>query len=177
MEYQDKTTKTLGHLRSINPSMINHFASQSQTRQLLKIKMHNGPAQHQCMAISMSPCCGFLRCMEWISFSKKGFVLNIERKLRKVQAQVELMRINFKFEAPILQVQIILRSPHRISKFNGWAIGQYLTEYAHFCSVGDIKPVLNPYMWICCHDIEFWFAITCIDMNVILDLPAAIQQF
>ena len=30
--------KTLGHLRSINPNMINHYASQSQTCQLLKIK-------------------------------------------------------------------------------------------------------------------------------------------
>ena len=29
--------KTLGHLRSINPNMINHYASQSQTCQLLKI--------------------------------------------------------------------------------------------------------------------------------------------
>ena len=28
---------TLGHLRSINPNTINHFASQSQTCQLLKI--------------------------------------------------------------------------------------------------------------------------------------------
>ena len=35
-------------------------------------------------------------------------ILNIERKLWKVvQTQVELMRINFKFEAPILQVQLI----------------------------------------------------------------------
>ena len=29
--------KTLGHLRSINPDMINHYAKQSQTCQLLKI--------------------------------------------------------------------------------------------------------------------------------------------
>ena len=29
--------KTLGHLSSINPNMINHFAKQSQTCQLLKI--------------------------------------------------------------------------------------------------------------------------------------------
>ena len=29
--------KTLGHLRSINPNMINHYANQSQTCQLLKI--------------------------------------------------------------------------------------------------------------------------------------------
>ena len=29
--------KTLGHLSSINPNMINHYASQSQTCQLLKI--------------------------------------------------------------------------------------------------------------------------------------------
>ena len=31
------TTKTLGHLRSINPNTINHFANQSHTWQLLKI--------------------------------------------------------------------------------------------------------------------------------------------
>ena len=29
--------RTLGHLRSINPNMINHYANQSQTCQLLKI--------------------------------------------------------------------------------------------------------------------------------------------
>ena len=33
--------KTLGHLRSINRNMIIHFANQSQTCQLLKIKKKN----------------------------------------------------------------------------------------------------------------------------------------
>ena len=61
--------KTLGRLRSINPSMINHFANQSKSCQLLN------------------------------SF-------NIEKKLwNMVQSRVELIWINFKFEAQILQVQ------------------------------------------------------------------------
>ena len=38
--------KTLRRLRSINPNTINHFASQSQTCQLLEIKMLNGLAGH-----------------------------------------------------------------------------------------------------------------------------------
>ena len=32
--------KTLGHLKSINPNMINYFANQSQTCQLLEILKH-----------------------------------------------------------------------------------------------------------------------------------------
>ena len=36
-----------------------------------------------------------------------NFFLNIEKELwKEAQSRVELMRINFKFEAPILQVQI-----------------------------------------------------------------------
>ena len=64
--------ETVGHIRSINLNMINHFASQSQTCQILKI------------------------------------IFYVKRKLRKVmQSHFELLRINFKFEAPILQEQII----------------------------------------------------------------------
>ena len=59
--------------------MINHFANQSQTFEILKILFFFFP-----------------------------FFFYIESKLWEVvKSQVELMRINFKFDAPILHVPII----------------------------------------------------------------------
>ena len=75
---------TFGYLRSINPNTINHFVNQSQTYQILKIKMFNGPAGNHHMAISASPCCIFAP-------HRKDFLLffYIERKLWKmVEPQV-----------------------------------------------------------------------------------------
>ena len=50
---------TIGSLRSINPDMIHHFTSQSQTSQLFKIKILSGPARHHHAAIFTSPCAVF----------------------------------------------------------------------------------------------------------------------
>ena len=48
-------------------------------------------------------------CAPLFALHGNDFFFYIERKLWKVvQSQVGLMRINFKFEAPILQVQIII---------------------------------------------------------------------
>ena len=92
------------------------------------------------------------------------FFFNIEKKLWKVvQSQVKLMRINFKFEAPILQVQIItniiysnLIRPNR----NVWGLdtfSQYVTQdkiiakwsvaYQYWKSI-SIERVISIYIYL-----------------------------
>ena len=79
--------QTLGRLRSIYPDMNNHFASQSQTCQLLKII----------------------------------FSSNIDRTLWKVvQSQVELIKINFKFEAPTLWVYLYIYIYRERERESSW---------------------------------------------------------
>ena len=95
---------TFGLLRSINPNMINHFVSQSQTCQLLKIKMLNGLAQHHRVAVSASPCAAFCAAWKWFLLKQKLLFFLIERKLWKVlQSQVELMRIDLNFKLPFFK--------------------------------------------------------------------------
>ena len=65
--------ETFGQFRSINPNMINHFASQSQTCQLFQIKMLNGPARHHRTAMSASLCRTF--CAAWERFLFEIFFL------------------------------------------------------------------------------------------------------
>ena len=48
--------KTLGHIRSINPNMIIDYPRQSQSCQLVKIKMLNGSARNHRMTIPALPC-------------------------------------------------------------------------------------------------------------------------
>ena len=101
---------TLGRLRSINPNMIHHFASQSQNCQLLKIKMLNGPARHNHVVISASPCAFFApHGKDYFWKKKKEIEYNKHWKEigKTVASQVELTGINFKFEALIFQIQII----------------------------------------------------------------------
>ena len=69
--------KTLGHIRSINPSMIIDKPRQSQSRQLVKIKMLNGPARNHRMALPAMPCV-FLRRMGWIFLTFKGKLWKME---------------------------------------------------------------------------------------------------
>ena len=65
---------TLNRLTFMNPNMINHFASQSQSANFLKIKMLAGPARHRRAAISVSLSAVLLRRMERISFWKHFFL-------------------------------------------------------------------------------------------------------
>ena len=71
--------KTFGHIRSINPNMF--LINQSQTCQLLKIKMLNGPARNHYMAIHTLLCGIF--CDAWEGFLS-FFFLTFKRTLWEV---------------------------------------------------------------------------------------------
>ena len=108
--------------------MISHFANQSQTCQLLIIKMLNDPAWHHRMAISATPCGVFVPHGKDFVLKTK-IVFSIERKLLKVvQSQVELMRVKFSFETPILQVQIITNIIRSVYDRNVNIFSQYVTQ-------------------------------------------------
>ena len=150
--------KTLGHLRSINPNMINHYASQSQTCQLLKI-------------------------LKNIFFQTKKMWKVVQSISGWTDIQNPWGRIYIYLYIYIhiyVCVEFRLASHFNLFKFTGWAIIEELSirrrPRIFLVSWGQKNRVKYCYVdlssWY-----GFWFAIICIDMNVILDFSIAIQQF
>ena len=55
---------------------------------------------------------------------------------------------------------------------------QHVNEAAHFWSAANKKKMRVKHCYVGLSSrYEFWFAVICINMNVILDLSTAIQQF
>ena len=153
--------KTLGHLRSLNPNMINHFANQSQTSQLLKILKTN--------------------------FFFKTFH---EKKLKSGAINLRLnwyrksiYRLSRGSYIYIYMCVEFLASHFNdlfccISKFTRWTIIQELSIRRRLrtflISWGQKTRVKHCYVDLSSWH-ELWFAILCVVMNVILDLSTAIQ--
>ena len=96
-----------------------------------------------------------------------------------VQSKVELMRINFKFESPIIQVQIITYIIELSKEIEIYRVGD---------NRGTVNTLTSPHisdqlgteyacLTLLCWFIVIWYAIICIDMNVISDLSTAINNF
>ena len=151
-----KRRKTLGHLRSINPNKIIHYANQSQTCQLLKI---------------LKKLFFFQRFHEkklWIVVQSISGWTDIENPYR-------LSRASYTYIYWVLGI-----NDHSHRKFTGWAIIEELSIRRRLrtflISWGLKTRVKHCYVdlssWY-----ELWFAIICINMDVILGLSTAIQQF
>ena len=111
--------KTLGLIRSINPNMFIDQPRQSQTCQLLKIKMLNSPAQNHRTAMPALPCGIFLQCMGRIYFY--SFFFTFKRKLWEVV-------LNHEFWVPRgITCEMMWKNIHYI-----WFPHSTLTE-SHWC--------------------------------------------
>ena len=148
--------KTLGHLRSINPNMINNYnyTNQSQTCQLLQIEKKK-------------------KNFQTLKSGAINLRLNWYRKSILIFERVVCRVLGITFKRSLL----LYRS---ISKYNGWAIIEELSirrrPRTFLISWGQKTCVKYCYFgfvsWY-----GFWFAMICIDMNVILDFSNTIQQF
>ena len=89
--------KTLGHLRSINPNMINHYASQSQTCQLLKI-------------------------LKNFFFSNKENVKSGAIRLNWYTKSISIIDRSYIYIWYHIYVELLASHFNDVSKFTGWAI-------------------------------------------------------
>ena len=148
--------KTLGHLRSIDPNMINHYASQSQTCQLLKILKK----------------IFFQTKKRWKVVQSISGWTDIQNPYRLSRGRIYI--------CVCVCVEFLASHFDDLSKFSGWAIIEELSiprrPRTFLVSWGQKNRVKYCYVdlssWY-----GFWFAIICIDLNVILDFSIAIQQF
>ena len=152
--------KTLGHLSSINPNMINHYASQSQTCQLLK------------------------NLKNIFFFSNKENVKSgaINFRLNWYTKSISIMERSYIYIYIYIHIYVEFLASHfnDLSKFTVWAIIEELSirrrPRTFLVSWGQKIRVKYCYVdlssWY-----GFWFAIICIDLNVVLDFSIAIQQF
>ena len=145
--------KTLGHLRSINPNMINHYANQSQTCQLLKIAKN----------------IFFSKQKIWKVVQSISGWTDIENPYRLSRGRIY----------KLIDVEFLASHFNNLSKFTGWAIIEEVSirrrPRTFLVSWGQKTCVKYCYVdlssWY-----GFWFAIICINMNAILDFSIAIQQ-
>ena len=151
--------KTLGHLRSINPNMINHYVSQSPTCQVLKILKN---------------------IFFWNKENVKSGAINF--RLNWYTKSISIIERSYIYVCVCVCVCVEFLASHfdDLSKFTGWAIIEELSirrrPRTFQVSWGQKNRVKYCYVdlssWY-----GFWFAIICIDLNVILDFSIAIQQF
>ena len=143
--------KTLGHLRSINPNMINHYASQSQTCQLLKI-------------------------LKNFFFSNKENVKSGAIRLNWYPKSISIIERSYIYILYHIYVEFLASHFNDLSKFTGWAIIEELSirrrPRTFLVSWGQRKSCKILLWWLSSW-YGFWFAITCIDLNVNLDFSIA----
>ena len=156
--------KTLGHLRSINSNMIIHFANQSQTCQLLKILTNfffQTFHEKKLWSGAISPRLNWYRKSTWIIKS----VIYIYIYIYMLSSWYNILTIS-----PIVPIW---------SEFTGWAIIEELSIRRRLStfliSCGQKTHVKHCYVDLSSWH-ELWFAITCMDMDVIFDLSPAILQ-
>ena len=158
--------KTLGHLRSLNPNMINHFANQSQTSQLLKILKTNF----------------FFKTFHEKKLKSGAINLRLDWHRKSISI---IERVIYTYICVCVCVEFLASHFNDlfrcISKFTRWAIIEELSirrRLRTFLISWEQKTRVKH----CYVDLsswhELWFAIIlCVVMNVILDLSTAIQQF
>ena len=148
--------KTLGNLRSINPNMINHYASQSQTCQLLKILKNIFFFFKQ------------RKCEKWCNQVELIYKIHIDYRV-----------VVYIYILYYIYVEFLASHFNDLSKFTVWAIIEELSirrrPRTFLVSWGQRKSCKILLWWSSWYG--FWFAIICIDLNVNLDFSIAIQQF
>ena len=102
--------KTLGHLRSINPNMINHYASQSQTCQLLKILKNFFFFKQR-------------KCEKWCNQVELIYKIHIDYR--------EVVYIYILYH---IYVEFLASHFNDLSKFTGWAIIEELSIRRRPCT-------------------------------------------
>ena len=153
--------KTLGHLRSINRNMIIHFANQSQTCQIFKV-VNN-----------------IFSNFSWKETVKSGGInLRLNWYIESISIIKSVIYIYIHIYR-VLGITFNDLSEVCKSEFTGWAIieeqsicrrlGIFLISWGQKTHVKHCNVDLSSRH-------ELWFAIICIDMDVILDLSTAILQ-
>ena len=155
--------KTLGHLRSINLNMINHNANQSQ--------------------LTFGNCKNLFFSNKNVKSGAINFRLNWFRKSISIieRSFIYMYIYMYIYVCIYIYVEFFISHFNDLSKFTGWAIIEELSirrrPRTFLVSWGQKKTRVKYFYVDLSSWYGFWFAIICIDMNVILDFSIAIQQF